>query len=181
MAAHTLAASGGPLEVPARTSADEPWKLSAARAAVLLSRDTIQTDDAANAFDRFRDLTDGRNLVVAVRDDFADQQLINVFANYSIGIGCTVVAWDRKSNRFADLSQGGTRERRRCHSGMLITAVREKGQRNEHSSFGQQPGGAMKLLLSIKQQRSGDGTFVRKFVHVVGDAGGRGMMACCAR
>jgi hypothetical protein len=155
----------------AKAAADEPWKLLAAKTAVALAKERVDTSSEATAgpsSGRFMDHADGRNLVVAVRSDFSDQQLLNVFANYAIGAGCTVVAWDRKSNRFADLSKGGVRERKRAHAGMFITANRSGA------------GGKLRALLSIKEQASADGMFSRKFVHVVGDAGGSGAMACCA-
>lgn len=153
------------MAVPAKAEADEPWKLRAAKTAVALSKHTFDMSDATGH--RFMDHSDGSNLVVAVRDDFSDQRLLNIFANYAIGAGCTVVAWDRKNNRFADLSKGGYRERRRTHSGMLITANRAGA------------GGKLRALLSIKTQSSVDNVLSRKFVHVVVD-GGSGKMACCA-
>ena len=151
--------------MPAKAEADEPWKLRAAKTAVALSKHTFDTSYATGG--RFMDHMDGSNLVVAVRDDFKDEQVLNVFANYAIGAGCTVVAWDRKNNRFADLSKGGMRERKRTHAGMLITADRAGS------------GGKLRALLSITDQGSADGVFSRKFVHVVADSGG-GSMACCA-
>ena len=155
------------MALPTKAEADEPWKLQAAKTAVKLSKFTFDTSFATGAgYHRFMDHADGSNLVVPVRDDFSDQQLLNVFANYAIGAGCTVVAWDRRTKQFADLSKGGMRERRRTHAGMLITANRAGA------------GGRLRALLSIKHQGSTNGVFSRKFMHVVVEGRGR-TMACC--
>ena len=155
------------LAIPAKAEADEPWKLQAAKTAVALSKHALAPSDATGSGHRLMDRADDWNLLVAVRDDFSDQQLVNVFANYAIGAGCTVVAWDGRTNRFADLSKGGMRERRRIHAGMLITANRAGA------------GGTLRALLSIKRQTSADSMFSRKFVHVVVDSSGGGSIACC--
>ena len=103
---------------------------------------------------RYRDLGGDRTCTIAVRTDTADVQLINVFANTMLGRGCRVAGWDREANRFADLAQGGVRERKRCHAGMYITAVSAEGRCS----------GQLQLLLQIKEQQSSEGTFARKFV-----------------
>ena len=156
------------LTMPAKADADEPWKLQAATTAVALSKFTLASSAATGSGHRLMGRADDWNLLVAVRDDFSDQQLANVFANYAIGAGCTVVAWDARTNRFSDLSKGGMRERRRIHAGMLITANRAGA------------GGKLRALLSIKRQASADSMFSRKFVYVVVDSSGGGRIACCA-
>ncbi|MDA8532032.1 hypothetical protein N9K45_00240 [bacterium] len=156
------------MAMPTKAEADEPWKLQAAKTAVKLSKFTFDTSFASGeSYHRFMDHADGSNLVVPVRDDFSDQQLLNVFANYAIATGCTVVAWDSKTKRFADLSKGGMRERRRTHAGMVITATRAGA------------GGKLRALFSIKHQGATDSAFSRKFMHVVADGRG-GALACCA-
>ena len=154
------------LAAPSRGDADEPWKRQCARVATSLAgRAPAPAQGLAPS--RYRDLGGDRTCTIAVRTDTADVQLINVFANTMLGRGCRVAGWDREANRFADLAQGGVRERKRCHAGMYITAVSAEGRCS----------GQLQLLLQIKEQQSSDGTFARKFVHVIWEASAP---ACCA-